>query len=388
MLEVLKTLPENSIDTCITDPPYHLTSIVKRFGKENSAPAKFGTDGVFSRTSSGFLGQKWDGGDIAFRPETWYEVYRVLKPGAYLLVFGSTRTFHRMVCAVEDAGFIPVETIVWAHGQGFPKALNVSKAIDRRLGVDRDNEDTPEAQLFDGWRTALKPAIELITVAMKPLYKSYVDNALTYGVAGFNIEEARIPAESVPINKLEQWSGFGQLQQPDYEQEVNSKGRYPSNLIIDDSEEVRALFPDSKSPGGKTVRKERSSDTVFSNNSCGFKSENLTDCGYDDSGSAARFFYVSKPSKSERNEAFQDSDIKNTHPTLKAIELMRHLVTLTKTPTGGVVLDPFMGSGTTGVACILENRPFIGIEMSPEYFEIAKRRIEYYEKLPKQPRLF
>ncbi len=446
MLQVLKTLDENSIDTCITDPPYHLTSIVKRFGKENSAPAKYGTDGVFSRASQGFLGQIWDGGDIAFQPETWAAVYRVLKPGAYLLAFGGTRTFHRMVCAVEDAGFIPVDTIVWAHGQGFPKALNLSKAIDRHLGAERevsgeygscgykssggseqmgvesgykgsaftgvakDIPVTPEATLWNGWRSALKPAIELITLAMKPLDGTYAENALKWGVSGFNIEEARIPAEPVPINKLEQWSGFGQKVRPDYEQEENSNGRYPSNLIVDKSEEVRALFPDSKSTGGRIGKKDVSNvNIVPAGNYC------AGDPGFGDDGSAARFFYVSKPSKAEKNIGLDDMPnterinydgfhseqglinnnrnpenrlpMKNGHPTVKAIELMRHLVTLTKTPTGGTVLDPFMGSGTTGCACVLEDRDFIGIEMSEEYFEIAKKRIEYYEKQPRQMKL-
>lgn len=446
MLEILKTLPENSIDTCICDPPYHLTSIVKRFGKENSAPAKYGTDGVFQRSSRGFMNSTWDGGDIAFQPETWAAVYRVLKPGAYLLAFGGTRTFHRMVCAVEDAGFIPVDTIVWAHGQGFPKALNLSKAIDRHLGAERevsgeygscgykssggseqmgvesgykgsaftgvakDIPVTPEATLWNGWRSALKPAIELITLAMKPLDGTYAENALKWGVSGFNIEEARIPAEPVPINKLEQWSGFGQKVRPDYEQEENSNGRYPSNLIVDKSDEVKALFPDSKSTGGRIGKKDVSNVNIVPAGSyC------AGDPGFGDDGSAARFFYVSKPSKAERNAGLDDMPdteridyggfhseqglinnnrnpenrlpMKNVHPTVKAIELMRHLVTLTKTPTGGTVLDPFMGSGTTGCACVLEDRDFIGIEMSEEYFEIAKKRIEYYEKQPRQMKL-
>jgi len=530
MLQVLKTLDENSIDTCITDPPYHLTSIVKRFGKENSAPAKYGTDGVFSRASQGFMGQTWDGGDIAFQPDTWREVYRVLKPGAYLLSFGGTRTYHRMVCAVEDAGFIVVDTIVYAHSQGFPKSLNISKNLDKRLGAvrEKDNEPvTPEAQLWRNHKSALKPAIELIVIAMKPLYKSYVDNALTYGVAGFNIEGSRIPAESIPINKLENWSGFGQLKQPECEQEINSNGRYPSNLIIDDSDEVRALFPDSKSTGGRIGKKDVSNVNIVpaGNYRAG-------DPGYGDDGSAARFFYVSKASKAERNAGLDSyvtvkyncnksilgglpwkdvsmvvdqllkrvildteavnfsidesgesimvlcqkdslstilmeinkiiesktlnslmrlptneyiadancetecggnlvtcaentsqsqknigilqkkgtlvmdvaknvilellSKIKNEkdwkefnnfHATVKPITLLRHLVSLTKTPTGGTVLDPFMGSGTTGCACVLEDRDFIGIEMSEEYFEIAKKRIEYYEKQPKQMKL-
>lgn len=443
-LTVLKALDENSIDTCITDPPYHLTSIVKRFGKENSAPAKYGTDGVFARASAGFMGKEWDGGDIAFRPETWAEVYRVLKPGAYLLAFGGTRTYHRMACAVEDAGFIVMDCAVWAHGQGFPKALNLSKAIDRRLGAERkvigqasgmgkQNPEwngtaqgrkenyfkptydvtepvTEEAQLWNGWRTALKPAVELIVIAMKPVDKSYVDNALKWGVAGFNIEGARIETEeTIPINKLESWSGFGQVVEPEYEQEENTKGRYPANLLIDDSQEVWDLFPDTgKSTGGRIGKKDVSDVNIVPAGQY-----QAGDPGFGDSGSAARFFYCAKASRSERNAGLEgmeegvgggmqgtadqtlltgsgnirNNKMQNHHPTVKPIALMEHLVRLTKTPTGGVVLDPFMGSGTTGIACVNEGRPFIGIEMEGEYFEISKKRIQHYMDKPKQMKL-
>lgn len=385
MLEILDTLPENSIDTCITDPPYHLTSIVKRFGKKGSAPAQYGTDGVFARASAGFLQKTWDGGDIAFRPETWAKVYRVLKPGAYCLAFGGDRTYHRLACAVEDAGFILFGCIVWAHGQGFPKAYNVGKGVNAKLSIgtaqpqalrkarmgdnyeptgqedyrkgrmfeslpndDYEEVFSEEAMFWKGYRTALKPAIELITIAMKPLDGTYVENALKWGVAGFNIDGARVPTEeAVPINKLEQWSGFGQKERPDYKQETNTEGRYPANLIHDGSDEALTLFPED---GNES--------------------------------SAARFFYCAKPSKAEKNLGLEGA--KNTHATVKPLSLLEHLVTLTKTPAGGVVLDPFMGSGTTGCACALRGRRFIGVELEEEYFEIARRRIEYYVNLPKQ----
>lgn len=191
MLDILKTLPENSISTCITDPPYHLTSIVKRFGGENAAPAKYGTDGVFSRASQGFMGQSWDGGDIAFQPETWAAVYRVLKPGAYLLAFGGTRTFHRMVCAVEDAGFIPVDTIVWAHGQGFPKALSVSGAIDKRIAKNWDNickgiDSLSISDIINKW----EKNCDIVSIVEKKSEKSQTET-------GTNMQRKSIVPESV-----------------------------------------------------------------------------------------------------------------------------------------------------------------------------------------------
>jgi len=206
-LEVMRSMPGNSIDTCITDPPYHLTSIVKRFGGENAAPAQYGTDGAFARASKGFMGKTWDGGNIAADPATWAEVYRLLKPGGLLLAFGGTRTYHRMVCAIEDAGFEIRDTIAWIYGSGFPKSYDISKGIDKQAGAEREvigkyqhpdgsgdrnakglpvvntatprktdgdwnyaltAPSTPEAQLWHGWGTALKPAWEIICVASKP----------------------------------------------------------------------------------------------------------------------------------------------------------------------------------------------------------------------------
>ena len=206
-IDVMATLPENSVDTIITDPPYHLTSITKRFGGKNAAPAQFGTDGAFARASKGFMGKTWDGGDVAFQVATWEQAYRVLKPGGFLLAFGGTRTYHRMVCAIEDAGFEIRDTIAWVYGSGFPKSYDISKGIDKQAGAKREvvgvREDfnkrarkngvpsseyimaggwksttetvgiltapsTPEAQLWDGWGTALKPAHESVCIAQKP----------------------------------------------------------------------------------------------------------------------------------------------------------------------------------------------------------------------------
>jgi hypothetical protein len=249
-IEALRELRANSIDACVTDPPYHLTSIVKRFGSPNAAPAlsaaqrRFAKTGgadrmpgsdQYGRLSRGFMGQRWDGGDIAFRPETWREVWRVLKPGAYLLAFGGTRTFHRMACAIEDAGFEVRDTVMWLYGSGFPKSLDVSKALDRAAGVngslgdyrspahaiarkpgnDRMHEGfrrpwredaaaeqrslrqyiagTADAVRWQGFGTALKPACEPIIIARKPLSESSVAaNVLKWGTGALNIDACRI----------------------------------------------------------------------------------------------------------------------------------------------------------------------------------------------------
>ena len=196
-LDVLARLEECSIDSCICDPPYHLTSIVKRFGAENAAPAKVGKTGAYARASAGFMGSKWDGGDIAFRPETWAAVCRVLKPGAYLLAFSGTRTYHRMACAIEDAGFEVRDMVSWLYGSGFPKSHDVSKAIDKDAGhwrgragevvieeqvakgkeyerTDKGEPITDAAREWAGWGTALKPALEPICMARKPLSEGTV----------------------------------------------------------------------------------------------------------------------------------------------------------------------------------------------------------------------
>jgi site-specific DNA-methyltransferase (adenine-specific) len=417
-LEVLAGLPENSIDTCITDPPYEL----------------------------GFMGKKWDSSGIAFQPETWQAVYRVLKPGALLLAFGGTRTYHRMVCAIEDAGFEIRDTIAWIYGSGFPKSYDISKGIDKQAGAEREvvgkyespentsggkgrkfchggqpldglpditAPSTPEAQLWQGYGTALKPAFEPIVVAMKPVDGNFVNNALTWGVAGLNIDGGRVESKprltgtrksgdeikAEPSSYL--GSGTRKLQTAYDERMTNNpQGRFPANLIHDGSDEVVGLFPQSK--GGVAVRHNSGGNTFGGNN----PKPPMEDMSYNDSGSASRFFYCAKASRAERNAGLDGMEPKwvdetrkegaiggnnprnrgaradtNFHPTVKPIALMRYLVRLTKTPTGGVVLDPFMGSGTTGIACVLEGREFIGIEREPEYVEIAEKRIAHY-RLP------
>ena len=410
-LEVLATLPENSIDTCITDPPYEL----------------------------GFMGKKWDSSGIAFQPETWQAVYRVLKPGALLLAFGGTRTYHRMVCAIEDAGFEIRDMVEWIYGSGFPKSLDIGKAIDKQAGAEREvvgmhQNPAGKSQAFvqersdaaagcfsgstkypdgipltkgnsgwDGWGTALKPAHEPIVVAMKPLDGTYVNNALTWGVAGLWIDGGRVEIEqddniyeknphTIHKGSNIEFTGTN----PDFVYKV-PQGRFPANLIHDGSDEVVSGFPQTKS--GKLQPHHVEKHGHWSEQDSWSPERDYGG----DSGSASRFFYCAKASRAERNaglEGMPNVRIKgqpsyldegginnwtgkenhaiyaqNHHPTVKPIELMRYLVRLTKTPTGGVVLDPFMGSGTTGIACELEGRDFIGIEREPEYIEIAERRI-------------
>ena len=217
------------VDSVVTDPPYHLTSIVKRFGKEDSAPAQFGTDGAYARASKGFMGKEWDGGDIAFRPETWELALKLLKPGGHLLAFSASRNYHRMAVAIEDAGFEIRDQMMWLYGSGFPKSLNIGKAIDKKQGNEREvvgtrisafgdadssetsdgrnlwgKESTKEVNLtkgnseYEGWGTALKPAHEPIVMARKPLSESsIVDNVLKHGTGGINIDDCRIGNEKI-----------------------------------------------------------------------------------------------------------------------------------------------------------------------------------------------
>jgi site-specific DNA-methyltransferase (adenine-specific) len=300
MRVALRELAESGerFHSCVTDPPYHLTSIVKRFGKEGSAPAQFGTDGAYARASRGFMGKVWDGGDIAFQPETWRAVYDVLLPGAYLAAFGSPRNWHRMVCAIEDAGFEIRDQIshlhdgglggpvLWAFGSGFPKSHDVSKAIDKTAGAERtltrpgavkrdgygddwdtgpsdsrpryDDPATPEAAQWAGWGTALKPAWEPIVVARKPLIGSVAANVLAHGTGALNIDASRIPTSAKDqayiadriggFNNTRSIGGDGILgggETMDRGAAYDaSKGRWPANVILSYPEDEYALRSD------------------------------------------------------------------------------------------------------------------------------------------------
>jgi site-specific DNA-methyltransferase (adenine-specific) len=324
---------------------------------------------------------------------------------------------------------------MWVYGSGFPKSLNVSKSIEGLLTtgsanktafkhlageqVERGNwgiakqqfthgqrdtnydetasatvlgklePTTDEAKEWDGWGTALKPAHEPIVLARKPLDGTVANNVLTYGVGGINIDGCRVDGEPIPINKLEEWSGFGQKVEPKYEQQVNVAGRFPANFIHDGSDEVLELFPDTKS--GKLSDGHKQGSGMFGL----IGGQTIVGNYGGDSGSAARFFYCAKASKKDRNEGLdgfemvvaggmqgrQDGSLgsvtmnKNHHPTVKPTDLMRYLCRLI-TPPNGTVLDPFTGSGSTGKAAVLEGFSFIGVEQSEEYIAIAKARIE------------
>ena len=436
------------VDSVVTDPPYHLTSIVKRFGKEDSAPAQFGTDGAYARASKGFMGKEWDGGDIAFRPETWELALKLLKPGGHLLAFSASRNYHRMAVAIEDAGFEIRDQMMWLYGSGFPKSQNMGKAVDKKQGNKRESmgmydprssqdgadrteraignqqvanyessmvEKTKGNSEWEGWGTALKPAHEPIVMARKPLSESsIVDNVLKHGTGAINIDGCRVEGndakypdtnpdfrdqgkkskEAIGIDKL----SFGQVQNAERtEKSVDTpEGRFPANVMHDGSDVIVNQFPE----GAKGSTAPRNRDTVGM-----FGMPNDATSEYADEGSAARFFYCPKTSKSERHSNLDDHETsvgangnkwtdqdyrkgdtkptterKNTHPTVKPVELMKYLCRLV-TPKGGTVLDPFMGSGSTGMAAKDEGFDFIGIEKEKEYFEICESRIKRFAPL-------
>lgn len=354
--ERLKDLRDNSVDSVVCDPPYHLTSIVKRFGAANAAPAKAGKTGAYARASKGFMGQQWDGGDVAFQPETWAEVLRVLKPGGHLIAFSGTRTYHRMVVAIEDAGFEIRDQLAWVYGSGFPKSHDAG----------------------DGWGTALKPAWEPIALARKPLIGTVAANVLKHGTGAINIDGCRIEAGGDNLNGgrvSTTTEGWDRPWKHDAEAIAACKargeaavakaeelGRWPANIIHDGSDEVLAGFPESAD--GVAVGGLGRSASIYGTETGGPKSANQ---GYGGGGSAARFFYAAKATSDERGEG-------NNHPAVKPVSLMRWLVRLV-TPKGGTVLDPFMGSGSTLIAADAEQFNAIGCELSPEYAAIAERRI-------------
>ena len=468
MLDMLQEIKQNSVDSIVTDPPYGLTSITKRFGKENSAPAQYGKDGAFSRLSRGFMGKEWDGSGIEYNIETWKKCYEILKPGGYLLAFGGSRTYHRIACAIEDAGFEIRDCIMWLYGSGFPKSMDISKQIDKHGGNSytkqfaddlkkaresrnltvsycdkkycngstnwswyegrKDGSRVPDyntyleivkefpelekykdlikeaereiigqkknvgcfnnenhytvggtkandiditipktelAKQWQGWGTCLKPAYEPIIVARKPFKGSLVDNVIENGVGGINIDECRVGNEERTYKGMsaKQPENAGCFRDDNWQPkdiEITVNGRFPANVIHDGLQEEWS-----------------------------------------------RYFYTPKASKKDRDEGldeFEEVTIDdgrnkpidnpfqrgktqrhNIHPTVKPTELMQYLVRLV-TPKNGIVLDPFMGSGSTGKACMYENKErnanykFIGIEFTEEYLPIAEARINYANK--------
>ncbi|KQQ81954.1 DNA methyltransferase [Aureimonas sp. Leaf324] len=397
-LDILKTLPDASIDSVVTDPPYHLTSIVKRFGGKSAAPAKTKQTGAFARSSRGFMGKTWDGGDIAFREELWAEVLRVLKPGGHLAAFSGTRTYHRMAVAIEDAGFEIRDQLAWTYGSGFPKSHDVSKAIDKAAGVEREvlgtivraaagrNDEaqsmgrnyrmgseqsvtqpaTDTARQWQGWGSALKPAWEPICLARKPLDGTIAENVLAHGVGALNIDGCRVAGAKPDTTRGA--GGQNGAYSPLGEQGRildDGRGRFPANLIHDGSPEVLAAFPSAPGQSGAVTGTEPSTGDRYILQRLG--GEHAPRLPRGDAGSAARFFYTAK--------ADADDRIGSKHPTVKPVDLMQWLVRLI-TPKGGTVLDLFAGTGTTGEAAWREGCSAVLIEREAEYQADIARRME------------
>ena len=436
IIQMRKMIDEGvQVDSVVTDPPYEL----------------------------GFMGKSWDSTGIAFQKETWELAFQLLKPGGHLLAFSGSRTYHRMAVAIEDAGFEIRDQIMWLYGSGFPKSLNIGKAVDNKLGAKRkvigkkmgkggenlnklsregkgDSEEakglgayglgakqtnveiditepaTPEAKQWEGWGTALKPAHEPVVMARKPVEGTVADNVLKHGTGGINIDDCRIDLSEGDDPRL---GGKGTWKTDKMAKDVyvggyageetgsSELGRFPANVIHDGSEEVLEGFPYTKS--GKMKQHIKGGQyNVYGK----MYPRDVETIG--DEGSAARFFYCPKVSKSERNQGLGgfeekqtssmsgrrdphdmekskiDNDVtgrfvttrKNIHPTVKPVELMKYLCRLV-TPKGGTVLDPFMGSGSTGMAAVDEGFDFLGIEKEEEYFKIAKNRIDSQSPLMK-----
>jgi DNA modification methylase len=440
-IEGMKQMPDNMIDTVITDPPYGLS----------------------------FMDKKWD---YNIPPvESFKEMLRVTKPGGTLLCFGGTRTFHRIAINIEDAGWMIKDTLMWLYGSGFPKATDISKQLDKKAGAEREiigesdrgtgaqpnklnnheqgdtgigymdgsgktfpitKPSTTEAQEWDGWKShALKPAYEPIIMAMKPNDGSYAENALKWDVTGLNIDGARIPhqneadaQESTLKNQHADFNSNDGIKVPTKgiyhgdnrppENYDSTKGRYPSNVILD---EKAAELLDQQS-GIKTGNGHLSNSKITGYGQLGGGTVEYNGPGPKDKtiGGASRFFYTAKAPSAERNEGLEELPIqtfgqsggaqqaigegkteyiqtgiglnklkqtRNIHPTVKPLKLMQYLCTLTRTPKGGIVLDPYLGSGTTALACRITKRSYIGFEINPEYFKIAQHRLktEQQEKL-------
>lgn len=349
-IEMMRGLNEASIDSVVTDPPYHFASIVKRFGKPGSAAAQHGTDGAYARASRGFMGKEWDGGDIAFRPETWAEALRVLKPGGHLLAFGSSKGYHRMACAIEDAGFEIRDTIMWLYGTGFPKSHNL------------DGE-------WEGWGTALKPAFEPVIMARKPLIGTVEKNVLTHGTGALNIDGCRVEGGSTRRSNTAEMGYHGGNLADAYETGSDA-GRWPANVIHDGSDEVEAAFPEAPGQQGKASSNPDSPRSRSVYGKLDRADEPMEPRG--DSVSASRFFYCAKATKAERAGS--------KHPTVKPIALMRYLCRLV-TPPGGMILDPFAGTGTTGQAALAEGFRVTLIEREAEYATDIRRRLGLEEPI-------
>lgn len=417
-LDILPTLPDNSVDSIVTDPPYEL----------------------------GFMGKKWDSSGIAYSVELWQQCLRVLKPGGHLLAFGGSRTWHRLAVAIEDAGFEVRDSIAWLYGSGFPKSMDVSKSIEAKLvtgssnkqafknlngkteertdrgGLSKKHSDndrpsdytetaqgdylrtleptTDEAKKWAGWGTALKPAFEPVVVARKPLVGTVAANVLEWGVGGLNIDGSRIGTETISVHNAPtgSFAGGDADRGSDTSTYREHTGRWPANIILD---EYTARLLDEQSGISKSPASYVRTVATNSNIEFNPKLAGTEQLGFGDSGGASRFFYVAKASKKDRNEGLdglepqRHSDRENAegvggdnprnrtneakqnfHPTVKPTALMEYLIRLV-TPAGGVVLDPFTGSGSTGKAALLNGYRFIGCELTEEYLPIIEGRLKH-----------
>ena len=470
--DVLRTIADCSIDSVVCDPPYALVSIAKRFGADNAAPVKVkarpGQGGSpYLRSAAGFMGKRWDTGETAFDPDFWREVWRVMKPGAHLAAFGGTRSYHRLACAIEDAGFEIRDMVSWNFGSGFPKSHDVSKGIDKAgvwnaefddvrawlrakvkakglkhaeidraignenshmashflgtsqpmlptwdqwvvikklLGVDEDIDRPPkcigyeraiighrkvnaglaftsdgptelpitapatdEAAQWEGWGTALKPAFEPICLARKPLSeKTIAANVLRWGTGALNIDASRVGTELLPEMRAGQ-ARIGTFERADMVT-PERVGRWPANVCHDGSEEVVGAFPiaDSTRASGNPNK-----PTLTGNGDGSFglgRDRGRTFVDHADTGSAARFFYTAKADAEDR--------LGSKHPTVKPVDLMRWLCTLI-TPPAGTILDPFAGTGTTGLAAMGAGFGAVLIEREAEYVADIERRLAW-----------
>ena len=440
-LDRLRELPDESVDAVVTDPPYGLSNtdpahVSQALVRWVSGERDFIPDG------KGFMGKAWDA--FVPPPAVWDECLRVLKPGGHVLAFAGSRTFDLMALSIRLAGFEIRDSVAWLYGSGFPKSLDVSKAIDKAAGVEREvltetvsdlfgereeeisetriNEPsgivmvgqgertlverkqtapaTTEAQKWQGWGTALKPAFEPVVVARKPLIGTVAENVLAHGTGGLNIDGTRIGTDDT--RSFASKSALGMMNDDNWQAQPvlagSISGRWPSNVMLD---EFTAGLVDEQS--GVTRSQSGAKQTAsFDSYSIGNYQGTANIVGHDDMGGASRFFYIAKASKRDRNEGldelpevqggamegkeFRDGKPtnqpmrQNFHPTVKPTDLMRQLVRLV-TPPGGLVLDPFTGSGSTGKAAILEGFEFVGVELTEDYLPIIEGRLLHAVKM-------
>jgi len=409
-LEGMKGIPENNIDAIVTDPPYALTT-TKRW-KDTDQFAQNQSD-VGKRFSKGFMGKEWDGKLPGI--EIWAEALRVSKPGAHMLAFGGTRTHHRLMVAIEDAGWEIRDCLMWVYGSGFPKSLDVSKAIDKAAGVESKvvgvlpssrnkpsdmgfmmaqkldtRPNTDSAKQWNGWGTALKPAWEPIILCRKPLEGTVAQNMQKWGTGGINIDRCRVAYQSKADyeNLINNYKGGLERATPETQESWNlheggwklgkgitlpeeTKGRFPANLIHDGSDEVLEGFPQNAGAFAPVKSGMNGKSKGIYGDFAQKGDDGASFRG--DSGSASRFFYCAKASKSERNLGLPEGTT-NKHPTVKPLSLIEYLIKLISVE-GGTVLDPFMGSGTTGIASIRLGRKFVGYELDKDSFITAETRL-------------